>query len=99
MTDFGDRHKVIRKEILEGLGKSVSEQMRELEAKVVAHHEDQREANRILREWITDKTGTTDVERAMWKLESTWEIIREKMQAPIAYIRDLIVPAEEAESD
>lgn len=55
-----------------------------------AFEEDQREANRILREWITDKTGTTDTQRAMWKLESTWGIIREKMQAPIAHVMDIL---------
>ena len=55
--------------------------------------EDKREANRILREWITDKTGTTDAQRAMWKLESTWGIIREKMQAPIAHVIDILAQA------
>ena len=55
--------------------------------------EDKREANRILREWITDKTGTTDAQRAMWKFESTWGIIREKMQAPIAHVMDILAQA------
>lgn len=55
--------------------------------------QDQREANRILREWITAKTGTTDVERAMWKMATTWEIIREKMQAPIAHVMDILAQA------
>lgn len=61
--------------------------------------EDQREANRILREWITDKTGTTDTERAMWKLESTWWIIREKMQAPIAHVMDILAQASPSRGD
>ena len=60
---------------------------------MTAFEEDQREANRILREWITDKTGTTDVERAMWKVGSTWGIIREKMQAPIAHVMDILAQA------
>lgn len=58
-----------------------------------AFEEDQREANRILREWITDKTGTTDAERAMWKIATTWGIIREKMQAPIAHVMDILAQA------
>lgn len=60
---------------------------------MTAFEEDKREANRILREWITDKTGTTDVERAMWKMATTWGIIREKMQAPIAYVMDILAQA------
>lgn len=55
--------------------------------------QDQREANRILREWITDKTGTTDTERAMFKLTCTWWLIREKMRDPIAQFMDTLVLA------
>ena len=55
--------------------------------------EDKREVNRILREWITDKTGTTDIERAMWKMESTWGVIGEKMHAPIAHVMDMFAQA------
>ncbi|MGC2866002.1 hypothetical protein ACMG4H_14240 [Corynebacterium glutamicum] len=55
--------------------------------------EDQDEANRILREWITAKTGTTDAERAMWKFATTWEIIQEKIQAPIAHVMDVLAQA------
>lgn len=60
---------------------------------MTAFEEDQREANRILREWITDKTGTTDAQRAMWKIVTTWGIIREKMQAPIAHVMDILAQA------
>lgn len=55
--------------------------------------EDRREANRILREWITCKTGTTDIERAMWKLGSVCWIIREKLQDSIEHVTDILAQA------
>lgn len=55
--------------------------------------EDRREANRILCAWIAGKTGTTDMERAIWRTITTWGIMREKMQASIAHVTDILTQA------
>lgn len=102
MTEFGDGYKGLSKELRDSLGKSVSEQRRDLEAKVEAHLEDGREANRILRAWITDKTGTSDAERWGFVTNGSFQRAMKKFGQSINEILDpwaKYLPADERDKN